>query len=72
MMALDGGKVSAEMSQLINLHIIMYQPTAAAFDQQGYETLVGANRVAMPGIERIVNSAIDLLHELWQERGNTP
>ena len=46
--------------------MIMYQPTRAAFEQQGYETLVGANRVAMDGIEVIVNSAVELLEELWQ------
>lgn len=46
--------------------LIMYQPTRAAFDQQGYETLVGPNRVAIEGIEMIVNTAIELLKELWQ------
>lgn len=46
--------------------LIMYQPTRAAFAQQGYETLVGANRVAMEGIEMIVNSAVELLETLWQ------
>lgn len=47
--------------------LIMYQPTRAAFEQQGYETLVGANLVAMTGIELIVDTAVDLLHELWQK-----
>ncbi len=46
--------------------LIMYQPTRAAFEQQGYETLVGPNRVAIEGIETIVNTAIELLKELWQ------
>jgi hypothetical protein len=46
--------------------LIMYQPTRAAFEQQGYETLVGPNRVAMEGIEMIVNTASALLEELWQ------
>lgn len=46
--------------------LIMYQPTQAAFAQQGYETLVGPNRVALEGIETIVNTAVELLTELWQ------
>lgn len=46
--------------------LIMYQPTAAAFAQQGYETLVGANRVAPAGVDLIVKTAIALLQELWQ------
>jgi neutral ceramidase len=45
--------------------LIMYQPTRTAFQQQGYETLVGANRVSVDGIEQIVGTAIDLLNELW-------
>lgn len=48
--------------------LIMYQPTPAAFAQQGYETLVGPNRVAPAGIESIVHTAITLLQELWQEQ----
>jgi hypothetical protein len=35
---------------------IVYEPTRAAFAQQGYETLVGANRVSMEGIDYIVNT----------------
>ena len=49
----------------------MYQPTRAAFTQQGYETLVGPNRVAIEGIETIVNTAVELLTELWQTEENT-
>ena len=45
--------------------IILYQPTREAFEQQGYETLVGANRVSMEGIEMIVNTAVELLNALW-------
>jgi hypothetical protein len=44
--------------------LIMYQPTRQAFEQQGYETLVGANRVSPDGVEAIVNTAVDLLREL--------
>jgi cytochrome c551/c552 len=46
--------------------LIMYQPTSAAFAQQGYETLVGANRVSLEGVNVIVNTAVELLEELWQ------
>jgi neutral ceramidase len=46
--------------------LIMYQPTRTAFEQQGYETLVGPNRVAIEGIETIVNTAVELLEDLWQ------
>ena len=44
---------------------ILYQPTREAFEQQGYETLVGANRISMDGIEEIVGAAVELLEELW-------
>jgi hypothetical protein len=46
--------------------LIMYQPTRRAFELQGYETLVGPNRVSMDGIEVIVDTSTQLLHELWQ------
>jgi hypothetical protein len=45
----------------------MYQPTRRGFDLQGYETLVGPNRVSIDGIELIVNTASELLNELWQD-----
>jgi hypothetical protein len=44
---------------------ILYQPTREAFEQQGYETLVGANRISMDGIDDVVGAAIELLVELW-------
>lgn len=46
--------------------LIMYQPTRRAFELQGYETLVGPNRVSIEGIEQIVDTACILLDELWQ------
>lgn len=46
--------------------LIMYQPTRQAFEQQGYETLVGANRVPIEGIEQMVDTACALLQELWE------
>ena len=54
------------VSELTN-DLIMYQPTKEAFAQQGYETLVGPNRVAMEGIERIVDTAVELVEVLWNE-----
>lgn len=46
--------------------VILYQPTREAFEQQGYETLVGASRVSIDGIEEIVGTAVALLKELWE------
>ena len=54
------------VSELTN-DLILYQPTKEAFAQQGYETLVGPNRVAMEGIERIVDTAVELVEVLWNE-----
>jgi neutral ceramidase len=54
------------VSELTN-DLILYQPTREAFAQQGYETLVGPNRVAMEGIERIVDTAVELVEVLWNE-----
>jgi neutral ceramidase len=47
--------------------LIMYQPTREAFEQQGYETLVGPNRVSIEGIEALVDTAVELLQELWAQ-----
>jgi hypothetical protein len=46
--------------------LIMYQPTRRGFELEGYETLVGPNRVSMEGVETIVNTAVELLDALWQ------
>ena len=48
--------------------LIVYQPTREGFAQQGYETLVGPNRIAMEGIEQIVDTAVMLVDELWNEQ----
>jgi hypothetical protein len=55
------------VAELTN-EVILYQPTREAFEQQGYETLVGANRVSIDGIEEIVGTAVDLLEELWERK----
>jgi hypothetical protein len=44
--------------------LILYQPTRQAFEQEGYETLVGANRVTIEGIEKLVDTAVELLEQL--------
>ncbi len=49
--------------------VIMYQPTREAFEQQGYETMVGANRVCIDGIEALVDTVVELLEELHQSEG---
>jgi len=43
---------------------IGYEPTAAAFENGGYETLVGVNFVTLEGIEELVDTAVALLDEL--------
>ena len=42
-----------------------YLPTKEAFEQQVYETLVGANQIELEGVETLVDTAVDLLHALW-------
>jgi len=43
-----------------------YEPTAQGFQQEGYETLVGVNFVSLEGIQMLVDTAVELLHELWE------
>jgi len=52
--------------------LIMYQPTRDAFEQQGYETLVGPNRVSIEGIDLLVDSAVELLQTLWGRTKGDP
>ena len=47
--------------------LAMYLPTETAFRQEGYEALVGPNRIAMEGVEQIVGTAVELVEELWNE-----
>lgn len=47
-----------------------YEPTALAFEHEGYETLAGANFVSSEGIEQLVNTSVDLLQELWKKQGD--
>jgi hypothetical protein len=41
-----------------------YEPTALAFEHEGYETLAGANFIAVEGIQKLVDTAVELLEEL--------
>jgi hypothetical protein len=45
-----------------------YEPTALAFQHEGYETLIGVDFVSLEGIEKLVNTSIELLQELWEDR----
>ena len=46
---------------------IGYEPTAQAFQHEGYETLVGVDFVPLEGIRMLVDTAVELLQELWEE-----
>jgi hypothetical protein len=43
-----------------------YEPTAQAFRHEGYETLAGVDFVSLEGIETLVDTAVELLQELWK------
>jgi hypothetical protein len=45
---------------------IGYEPTAQAFRHEGYETLAGVDFVSLEGIETLVDTAVELLQELWK------
>ncbi|HEX3654549.1 MAG TPA: hypothetical protein VHV55_02015 [Pirellulales bacterium] len=47
---------------------IGYEPTALAFKHEGYETLAGANFVALEGIQTLVDTSVELLQQLWKEQ----
>lgn len=48
---------------------IGYEPTAQAFQNEGYETLAGVNFVSLDGIRTLVDTSVELLQELWEEHG---
>ncbi len=48
---------------------IGYEPTAQAFQHEGYETLAGVNFVSLEGTQTLVDTAVDLLQELWEGDG---
>jgi neutral ceramidase len=46
---------------------IGYEPTEQAFQNEGYETLAGVDFVSLEGIQMLVDTAVELLQELWEE-----
>lgn len=56
------------LSELTN-DCIGYEPTKLAFQHEGYETLAGVNFVSLEGIEKLVDTAVELLEELKQREG---
>jgi neutral ceramidase len=46
-----------------------YEPTDLAFQHEGYETLAGANFVSLQGIQKLVDTSVELLQELWKKDG---
>lgn len=56
------------VSELTN-DSIGYEPTELAFRHEGYETLAGANFVSLEGIQKLVDTSVDLLEELWKKKG---
>jgi len=45
---------------------IGYEPTQLAFQHEGYETLAGVDFVSLEGIQTLVDTAVELLQELWK------
>jgi len=44
-----------------------YEPTELAFQHEGYETLAGVNFVSAEGIQKLVDTSVALLKELWEK-----
>ncbi|MBI5820713.1 MAG: hypothetical protein HZA88_17225 [Verrucomicrobia bacterium] len=56
------------VSELTN-DSVGYEPTAQAFQHEGYETLAGVDLVSVEGIQTLVDTAVELLQILW--KGNS-
>ena len=56
------------VSELTN-EWVGYEPTAQAFQHEGYETLAGVNFVSLEGIQTLVDTAVELLQGLWEADG---
>lgn len=54
------------LSELTN-DWVGYEPTELGFQHEGYETLAGANFVSIQGIQQLVDTSVELLHELWKK-----
>jgi hypothetical protein len=48
---------------------IGYEPTAQAFEHEGYETLAGVDFVSLEGIQKLVDTSVELLQSLWKKEG---
>lgn len=59
------------LSELTN-HWVGYEPTEFAFKHEGYETLAGVNFVALEGIQTLVDTAVEMLDELWKKAPSKP
>lgn len=46
-----------------------YEPTRLAFEHEGYETLAGVNFIAVDGIQKLVDTAVEMLEELAKKDG---
>ncbi len=44
-----------------------YEPTAQAFEHEGYETLAGVDFVSLQGIQMLVDTSVELLQQLAAE-----
>jgi len=59
------------VSELVN-DWIGYAPTEQAFQHEGYETLAGVDFVSLEGIQKLVDTSVELLQKLWaQDRNRT-
>ncbi|MBI5801944.1 MAG: neutral/alkaline non-lysosomal ceramidase N-terminal domain-containing protein [Verrucomicrobia bacterium] len=54
------------LSELTN-DSVGYEPTELAFKHEGYETLAGVNFVSLDGIQKLVDTAVELLQDLWKK-----
>lgn len=59
------------LSELTN-HWVGYEPTEFAFKHEGYETLAGVNFVALEGIQTLVDTAVEMLDQLWKKAPEKP
>ena len=53
------------LSELTN-DCVGYEPTELAFQHEGYETLAGVNFVSLEGIQKLVDTSVEMLKELWE------
>lgn len=56
------------LSELTN-DCVGYEPTEQAFQHEGYETLAGANFVSLEGIQKLVDTSVEMLQELRERDG---